>query len=299
MSHFITVVLLPPTTKEHEFEKKIGKLIAPYDENTKVKSYKTKCYCVGSAAELASSEHANKTVGTIDDLRKEFFKTHKVLPWPDENTSKEDKKKYQENERLNERDWVKALKPWEKAKAKYLATHVLRDQPDPKCEECKGKGEHGTTYNPKSKWDWWVIGGRWPDYFNYGNYDPYKDPDNLETCWLCNGTGKRNDKLGQEMRAKDPAYTCNGCSGSGKRLKFKLKPTHVSMPVSIVLNRWRKAAKIPFAMVDPQGRWYEKGKMGWWAVVHNEKRPKEWNGAVKALYEKFPTHIAVAVDCHI
>lgn len=31
---------------------------------------------------------------------------------------------------------------------------------DPKCIECEGTGEHQTTYNPMSKWDWWVIGGR-------------------------------------------------------------------------------------------------------------------------------------------
>lgn len=38
----------------------------------------------------------------------------------------------------------------------------------PEWNSCDGKVEGGTlyamsTYNPQSKWDWWVIGGRWSD----------------------------------------------------------------------------------------------------------------------------------------
>ena len=29
------------------------------------------------------------------------------------------------------------------------------------CSDCHGTGKRMTTYNPKSKWDWWVVGGRW------------------------------------------------------------------------------------------------------------------------------------------
>ena len=29
------------------------------------------------------------------------------------------------------------------------------------CPSCHGKGSYRTTSNPQSKWDWWVIGGRW------------------------------------------------------------------------------------------------------------------------------------------
>ena len=37
---------------------------------------------------------------------------------------------------------------------------IDKGKPDPKCIECKGTGQHKTNYNPRSKWDWWVIGGR-------------------------------------------------------------------------------------------------------------------------------------------
>ncbi len=29
------------------------------------------------------------------------------------------------------------------------------------CPSCHGKGTYPSTYNPDSKWDWWVVGGRW------------------------------------------------------------------------------------------------------------------------------------------
>lgn len=31
------------------------------------------------------------------------------------------------------------------------------------CPVCHGEKEYATTYNPKSKWDWWIVGGRWSD----------------------------------------------------------------------------------------------------------------------------------------
>ncbi len=71
-------------------------------------------------------------------------------------------------------------------------------------------------------WDWYSIGGRWNGAHEDG-YNPYDDPANLEACWLCNGTGKRDDALGQQARLQDPSYTCNGCQGTGMKPKFETK----------------------------------------------------------------------------
>lgn len=54
-------------------------------------------------------------------------------------------------------------------------------------------------------WDWYQIGGRWTGTFD--GYDPGKDPDNLETCELCGGTGERTDR--------SVANGCNSCNGTG------------------------------------------------------------------------------------
>lgn len=76
--------------------------------------------------------------------------------------------------------------------------------------------------NPRAKWDGWRVGGRYGGRLAPG-YDPRKDPANLETCWLCHGTGMRNDEIGRAARLADPSYTCNNCSGAGKSIKFESK----------------------------------------------------------------------------
>lgn len=44
---------------------------------------------------------------------------------------------------------------------------------------------------------------------------PHKDPANFETCWLCDGTGVRTDGLS--------GNGCNGCDGTGRKLKHAPK----------------------------------------------------------------------------
>lgn len=73
--------------------------------------------------------------------------------------------------------------------------------------------------NPNSKWDSWTLGGRYAGRLISG-YDPEKDPDNQEQCWLCHGTGMRNDEGSREHRLLNPEYTCNGCQGAGTRSKW-------------------------------------------------------------------------------
>ena len=57
---------------------------------------------------------------------------------------------------------------------------------------------------------------------------------------------------------------------------------------------------VPFAFVDPLGRWYERGEMGWWAIVTNEKDKDDW----ETQYKNFVASLngdetLTIVDCHI
>jgi len=56
----------------------------------------------------------------------------------------------------------------------------------------------------------------------------------------------------------------------------------------------------PFAFVDSYGRWYERGRMGWWGIVTNEKDKDEYVDSFKRFVESLPEKINVTVvDCHI
>lgn len=154
------------------------------------------------------------------------------------------------------------------------------------------------SYPRKAKWDWFQLGGRWTGVL--GDYNPATDPKNIGTCEICQGTGKRDDALGRETRTKDPAYTCNGCDGKGKRVAW---PTTWGMhssdvqPVAKLLDI--KDNQMPFAMVTPDGKWHERGKMGWFASVRDEMPREEWNKRVRELLAKHAEAIVVVVDCHI
>ena len=49
--------------------------------------------------------------------------------------------------------------------------------------------ENGEWFRDGSRWDWYVIGGRYTG--SLTGYDPEKDPANTKVCSLCGGTGKR------------------------------------------------------------------------------------------------------------
>ena len=46
------------------------------------------------------------------------------------------------------------------------------------------------------------------------------------------------------------------------------------------------------------GRWYEEGRMGWWAISTNNE--KQWSGVFKQLWSEIPDDaLLILVDCHI
>jgi hypothetical protein len=54
-----------------------------------------------------------------------------------------------------------------------------------------------------------------------------------------------------------------------------------------------------FAVVK-DGKWYERGKMGWWACVADEKDGGDWAGEVRKLLDSVSDNTLISVyDCHI
>lgn len=57
---------------------------------------------------------------------------------------------------------------------------------------------------------------------------------------------------------------------------------------------------LPFAFVTPIGEWHERGKMGWWACVFNEKSHDNWKSEFKEFLGSLDEDtIVTVVDCHI
>lgn len=59
---------------------------------------------------------------------------------------------------------------------------------------------------------------------------------------------------------------------------------------------------IPFCYVDDLGEWHEKGEMGYWAMVSNEKETEDWKNEFKNYINSYIKIIdcqVTAVDFHI
>ena len=290
MSHFPVYVVMPVTM---DIKGAVEALLAPFDENTSVEPYGRPCHCVGSEAKQEARTAATKELGGIDCFRESFALAHPLPPGVTQfDLSAADGEARSEA-------WTEHIKPLVDLEHKLYLEHPLSEKPDPSCEECSGTGTRTSCYNPQSKWDWWCIGGRWTGHL--AGYDPADDPANYETCWLCQGTGKRNDALGQAERERDPSYGCNGCNGEGKKLKFptQLKNEGNVTTAGQLLSEWT-IEKTPFAVLTSDGEWHERGEMGWFATVSGEKKRGAWEAEVKGLLEAQPKdYMVVVVDCHI
>lgn len=185
MSHFTVAVILP---KHHKTDVRaaLEEQLAPYDENERVEPYERPCWCVGvkarneardkiefetKIAALRTDFHAGLGPITKEELARRselMMKSAKELGL----TPAQSKKEYKTLDHKINKAWEEYTEPLSKTLEDETARHSLFGKPDEKCEECKGLGVSKTTYNPKSKWDWWTIGGRWDGAWKGKNQRP-------------------------------------------------------------------------------------------------------------------------------
>lgn len=150
--------------------------------------------------------------------------------------------------------------------------------------------------NQQAKWDWYQIGGRWSGALT-PDYDPAQDPANVEVCPICHGSGQRDDELGREARRDNPDYTCNGCDGKGRAVKWPTAWRQVDGNQRQIKDIDWTRVKPSFAVVK-DGHWAEKGRMGMFGVVDGEA--DDWPQTFKALVASvLPEHWVTVVDCHV
>lgn len=169
-------------------------------------------------------------------------------------------------------------------------------------------GNELTTYNPKSKWDWYSIGGRWScelkiriteenglgeyaesdqDEFVYGNVAKIKDIDfspNAERYNECYQWWKDNVEAPDEEW--DELY---------KKEYFTKRYRDAEEYAT------RNASFATFALVTPDGEWHEQGEMGWFGCSsETPEEAREWDEQYASFIENAnPEHYFVMVDCHI
>ena len=172
----------------------------------------------------------------------------------------------------------------------------------------KGKG-YGYYYNPKAKWDWYELGGRWRGCFKLKNKnnggklgragvhdnEQHYDVDQVlkgDVDWDGMKQANREDaewawdecqaKLKEDPKSVHPYFQCGIEEGD-------TKDVYVA----------RCALTATFAVLK-DGKWYERGEVGWWGCVLDEKDKHEWNEQFEKLLADLPDDTLLSVyDCHI
>lgn len=221
MSHFCVYVF-------HDKNTSIDTLLAPYDENIVVEPY----------VEYNKEEAIAKVRKEIEDYKNGPYAEYIKNPEEYEKKYKCTKKyiEFLKNEFPKKINWTDD-QCYDDMKEYYDSDMIDKD------------GNLLSKYNPKSKWDWYEVGGRW-----------------------CGGIPmKTNTKL--EIKS------CNECMVSQIDMD-KISP--------------------PYAYVDTNGNWNERGKMGWFGISTNDKDEKSWDDEFKKfINNQKKSTIVTLVDCHI
>ena len=124
--------------------------------------------------------------------------------------------------------------------------------------------ESGTWFRDGSRWDWYVVGGRYTGLLD--GYEPDKDPRNFETCKQCEGSGIRPGGVEQFGQAWfDACNGCNGCHGKGKSLKYRFE-SHAN-DIMQVKKLPKIGADFDAATAFLRNRhWHEAERLGWFGT---------------------------------
>lgn len=189
--------------------------------------------------------------------------------------------------------------------------------------------------NPNKKWDWYQIGGRYTGLLRKKNCSSklnccqvadldlpqMKASKELErTNWIQEIVSKSEmsrETVGAALREKTQTHEAwlklpERPRGDDYKIWIQQQPcalyrqllekvTEWDLPDigMLSLDEWTRAvpALSAFAVVK-DGKWYEKGKMGWWACVSNEDA--EWDTKFQEMLHSLdPESYVTIVDCHI
>lgn len=187
---------------------------------------------------------------------------------------------------------------------------------------CGGHVRDGRAYrrtNPNKKWDWWQIGGRWSDLLpgaqcrrgdlplaelraekerrTLAIYDKWSVivagrqlPDWAKLREEL-GIEKAREAFGEHPVVKDLREA--GWSSWDYELE------NLAQPREAIAAGARADAAATYAVVK-DGKWYQRGEMGWWGMSRDEMDKGEWRTQIaKFLDEMDPDHWITIVDCHI
>lgn len=271
MSHFAVAVISKSLDE-------VEKLLAPYDENIEVSKY-----IKYTKSQLIEKARADFKEYITSGCYAEYIKN------PD---------KYKESCR-NE-GHIKYLEEEIPLKMNWTDEQFYQDEIRYYEEEDIGKnGEVYSTYNPKSKWDWYEIGGRFSGTIKIKNGE-FVDSAKISNCDFSINTTEYNAAKrfwgvvveGNEIldcENKEDFFTLYSKEYYTDR--YKTKDNYAKI----------RASFHTYALIDVVGDWHEQGKMGWFGFDSaTSDTISDYIEYFNKYLESIPKNYYITiVDCHI
>lgn len=311
MSHFVVMVIGPETPEE------VDKALCPFQEldldrkeiiNDSRSEFEKKFTIKQAHKEYEKFLDSCPTQEQLDYARENLLKnsTNNNFLEP---INKEEFKKYCKSNKLDEYNIGIEI-----TKDKYLTLEDwISDWHDYYLN--KSNTHWGYYCNPNAKWDWYQIGGRWTGYFRVkeGEIGALG-----ESSW-CNKNIKLEASQVDMARIGDIDFEAMYCAmrikaennweegqkeenkravGTNKSvIKYFMYGIEKGETKEEYIDKECSCAT--FAVIK-DGQWYEKGEMGWWNLVSNEKEEDDWNKEFNKLIKSLSEDTMLTiVDCHI
>ena len=260
----------------HRADQSVEELLAPYNENLCVDTYirRTKEELIAEGYQRADEIRYLIKHGDGDEI---------VTSWGD--------------------DFINAFTDEEM----YWATchwHGLDDR------DLDEDGNWLSTYNPKSKWDWYSIGGRWSGMLKIPrskvSEETLKFMKNNEQFWHTDEALIGDLDFSIDMEEYQEFYDWwmeNIVNTPDEEWSHIWKKSYYTDNYKNAEDyAKRNCAFSTFAVVTPDGEWHERGEMGWFGCSY--ETPKEGADWDENYFEHFishtnPDYIFTLVDCHI
>ena len=158
-----------------------------------------------------------------------------------------------------------------------------------------------STYNPNSKWDWYVIGGRWANTLPIKNkisneaiHSGYSD--DMDSCARIEDIVFSKELSDEEIKSYKKQYEKLKTEG-----EYYIPEYYIRRYPTFEVFLKSKSEFSTYALLTSDGVWHAPGEMGWFGVSSaTPEQEKEFKSYYNQLIAKEnPKNYFVLVDCHI
>jgi hypothetical protein len=197
------------------------------------------------------------------------------------------------------------------AMQKYYETEVLEDLANHMQDWNGGDGEidegglfFWSTYNLRSQWDWYTVGGRWSGSFKLkatAKHGVLGEPGAFDNQPTFDADQAYKEDIDFKLMSEEAKSGLEKKWDSAQEDGQEMCKTMYGIRNDDCKEAWmeRQSKFSTFAVVK-DGQWHEQGKMGWFGLVSEEKAEGVWVEEFNKLLEDLPGHtLLTVVDCHI